>query len=69
MEKVEIDGETADRIVVCSLRETIQYVKQDIAKLSKKKKRKSYEQEDLDHCIKHLVHLEAVYEYYGGNIQ
>ncbi len=37
MDKVEIDGDTADRIVVCSLRETINYLRNDIKYLKKKK--------------------------------
>ena len=29
MNKVEIDGDTADRIVICSLKESMQYLKSD----------------------------------------
>ena len=37
MDKVEIDGDTADRIVVCSLKESIKYIKMDIARYKKQK--------------------------------
>ena len=66
---VEIDGETADRIVVCSLRETAQYLKQDIAKYKKFKKLKDYQKEELIDLITQLHHVRAVYEYYGGHLQ
>ena len=68
MDKVEIDGETADRIVICSLRESIKYARQDITKYKKRKNKLSnWEKEELADLVMHLTHLEAVYEYYGGN--
>ena len=66
MEKIEIDGETADRIVICSLKETIQYLKEDIKKLKRKKKLEAYEKQQLAEDIIELDAVEKVYEYYGG---
>jgi hypothetical protein len=69
MDKVEIDGDTADRIVVCSLKETMKYLKEDITKYKKYKKLSNYQKEELTDLITHLHHIRAVYEYYGGNLQ
>lgn len=68
MEKVFIDPETADRIVICSLRETIKNMKIDIAAFKKKKRLEEYEKEDLDNLLQNIKHLEATYIYYGGNL-
>lgn len=68
MEKVFIDPETADRIVICSLRETIKNMKIDIAAFKKKKYLQEYEKEDLDDMLKNIKHLEATYIYYGGHL-
>ena len=70
MDKVEIDGETADRIVICSLRESINYTKKDIVKYKNRKSRlNSWEKQELADLVVHLTHLEAVFEYYGGHLQ
>lgn len=68
MDKVEIDGETADRIVICSLRETAKYLRQDIIKYKKYKKLSNYQKEELIDLIRNLSHIRAVYEYYGGHL-
>ena len=69
MNKVEIDGDTADRIVVCSLKDTMQYLKKDIVKLKKNKKLTNYQKEELADMVMCLHHIKAVYEYYGGHLQ
>jgi hypothetical protein len=70
MDKIEIDGETADRIVVCSLKESINYARKDIAKYKKRKnKLNDWEKQELADLVIHLTHLEAVFEYYGGHFQ
>ena len=70
MDKVEIDGETADRIVICSLRESIKYAKQDIAKYKKsKRKLNDWEKQELADHLMNLTHLQAVFEYYGGHLE
>ena len=69
MNKVEIDGDTADRIVVCSLKESMKYVKEEIIGLKKKKKLEAYQKQELADLVVELEHLKAVYEYYGGHYQ
>lgn len=69
MNKVEIDGDTADRIVICSLKESMQYLKSDIAKLKKIKKLSNYQKEELADMVMSLHHIKVVYEYYGGHLQ
>ena len=72
MDKVEIDGETADRIVVCSLKDSIRGLKDSI-KVYRKDLRKdgkdSHAKLELGECIRFLDALETTYEYYGGNIK
>lgn len=65
----QIDAETVDRIVVCSLRETAKYLKEDIAKYKKYKKLNDCQKEELIDLITQLHHVRAVYEYYGGHLQ
>lgn len=72
MKKVEIDGDTADRIVVCSLEDSIYSLKKSI-KAYKKDLRKdgkdSHAKLELEECTRFLEALEATYEYYGGNLK
>ena len=72
MDKVEIDGETADRIVVCSLKDSIRGLKDSI-KVYRKDLRKdgkdSHAKIELGECMRFLDALEATYEYYGGNLK
>ena len=67
--KVEIDPETADGIVRCSLKHTIDYLRIDIAKLKKKKKLEGYQIQDLAEHIVSLNAIEKVFNYYGGNMK
>lgn len=67
--KVEIDPETADGIVRCSLKQTIDYLRIDIAKLKKKKKLEDYQKQDLAEHIVSLNAMEKVFDYYGGNMK
>lgn len=69
MPKIEIDGDTADRIVVCSLREAIEYLKKEIKHLKKSKKPDDWEKKQLAEDIADLDAMEKVYNYYGGNIK
>lgn len=72
MDKVEIDGETADRIVVCSLKDAIRSIKDSIKELKKdlqKNKKDEYAKQELMECMLYLDALERTYEYYGGNIK
>lgn len=67
--KFEIDIETADRLVVCSLRDAMDDLKESIKKLKRKKKLEDYEKEDLAESILSLDAMEKVYDYFGGNIK
>ena len=72
MDKVGIDGETADRIVVCSLKDSIRSIKDSIKELKKdlrKDGKDSYAKLELGECMRFLDALETTYEYYGGNIK
>lgn len=67
MHKVEIDDETADRIVLCSLKDSIELLEESVIRLQKKKSLKSYEKIDLMECTSDLDALKKTYDYYGGN--
>jgi hypothetical protein len=68
--KLEIDGDTADRIVVCSLKDSIRSIK-DSMKAYRKDLRKNgkdnHAKLELGECMRFLDAMETVYEYYGGN--
>jgi hypothetical protein len=69
MDKIEIDGETSDRIIVVSLKESIRGLRENITHLKKKKKLSEWEKMTLEeHCLS-LNHLEKTFDYYGGNIK
>jgi hypothetical protein len=68
MDKVEIDGDTADRIVVCSLKDSILMLRRDIKKLRNKKHLSSWEKMCLAEAFSSLDHLEKTFDYYGGKL-
>ena len=66
---IEIDPETADGVVRASLKESIEYLREDIAVLKKVKKREDYQHRDLSEQIRTLEAMEEVFDYYGGNLK
>jgi hypothetical protein len=68
MYKVEIDGDTADRIVFCCLKESIVLLRGDIKKLRKKKCLSDWEKTCLEEAFSSLDHLEKTFDYYGGKL-
>ena len=67
--KVEIDSDTADGIVRASVKQTIEYLRKDIAVLRKVKKAEDYQKRDLADQIRTLDAMEEVFDYYGGNLK
>lgn len=67
--QLEINEEIVDHIIKTELRESIDGVRQEIKNLKKNKSREKYEDADLKHGEEMLLHLEAVYDYFGGNIK
>lgn len=68
MPKIEIDGDTADRIVVCSIKEAIKHLKEEIKHFKRSKRLSDWEKKQLAEDLIDLDALEKVYNYYGGNI-
>ncbi len=66
---VEIDPDTADGIVRCSLKQTIEYLREDIAEYKKKKKLQDYQKRGLAELIVSLDAIEKTFDYYGGNLK
>jgi hypothetical protein len=66
---VEIDPETADGIVRASVKQTIEYLREDITVLKKTKKREDYQKRELAELIVSLNAMEEVFDYYGGNLK
>ncbi len=66
---VEIDPETADGIVRCSLKQTIEYLSEDIVAFQKKKKLEDYQKRELADLIVSLDAIEKTFDYYGGNLK
>ena len=67
--QIEVNDEIGDQIVLTKLRESIDGVKQDIKQLKKNKSREAFEDRDLEFNESMLPHLEAVYDYFGGNLK
>ena len=66
---IEVNEAIVEQIIKTELCESIDMVKQDIKQLKKIRKREKYQQADLAHNEEILLHLEAVYDYLGGNIK
>jgi hypothetical protein len=66
---IEIGDEIADKIVLINLKDSIDYIKKDIKNLKRNNKREKYQDEDLSDEQELLPHLEAVYDYFGGNLK
>ena len=66
---VVIDPETADGIVRASVKQTIEYLREDIADLKKKKKTEYYQKHELGELIITLDAMEKAFDYYGGNLR
>ena len=65
---IPIDDETADRIVICSLKEAVETLDEHIALLEKNKNNlEEYEKDDLAEAILDRVALKRAYNYYGGD--
>lgn len=67
--QIEVDDIIVERIMKTELFGIIDMVKYDIKQLKKIRKREKYQQADLAHNEEILLHLEAVYDYLGGNIK
>jgi len=67
--QIEVDDIIVERIMKTELCDSIEMVKNDIKQLKKIRKRERYQQADLTHNEEILLHLEAVYDYLGGNIK
>ena len=64
--KLEVDDETLDGIVVCTLTESIEALDFQIKRLKKIKNRKSHQEEDLKDALLHIDSLKRTRYYYGG---
>lgn len=70
MDKVYIDGDTADGIVVASLKDSMDTLRMEIKRLKSMKNTLSkHGKEDLADSVLHLDAMEKVFDYYGGNHQ
>jgi hypothetical protein len=67
--QIDVNEEIIDQIMKTELRESITGVKQDIKNLKKMRKREQYQDQDLADNQELLPHLEAVYDYFGGNLK
>jgi len=66
--QLTLDDEAADRIVICSLRESIDTLERSINKITSRKKLTAYDRMALVEEMDDLSALQKVYNYYGGNL-
>jgi len=55
--------------VCAAINETMARLREQITALKRNRKRKPFQQEDLDYDTAMLAHCAAVYDYYGGNLK
>lgn len=66
--QIEINDEITDAITLQSLALSIECMELDINRLEAETELARYQQEDLEYDREMLVHLEVVYDYFGGNL-
>lgn len=66
MDKVEIDAETADRIVVASLKYQIRTLRSRLNGYTGTRELSDWEKSDLQETLQTLEYLEKTFDYYGG---
>jgi hypothetical protein len=66
---VEIDPDTADGIVRASLKQSIEYLGEDIAVLKNTRKLQDYQKRELAELVVSLDAMETTFDYYGGNLK
>ena len=64
--KLEVDEELMDGLIVASLTQSINWIEDEVKRLKKIKKRKEYQERDLEDCLVHLDALKRTRYYYGG---
>lgn len=64
--KLEVQEEVVDGIIIASLNESIKDIEFSIKTLKKMRKRKEYQERDLEDCLIHLDALKRTRYYYGG---
>ena len=69
MYKVEIDGDTADRIVVASLKDQIRMLRSQLKKYMGTRKLSAWEKNDLRDILETLEYLQKTLGYYEGDAQ
>lgn len=69
MDKVEIDGDTADAIARASLKDSITCLRNYIKEYKSKKRLTEWQKRDMAEARYSLDHLEKTFDYYGGNIK
>ena len=66
MPTIEIDGETADRIVACSIKDSINQLQKEIINLKKVKPIGQWEKKQIGENLIDIDALLTVYFYYTG---
>ena len=66
---LEFRDEDLEGLVCAAMNETMARLREQITALKRNRKRKPFQQEDLDYDTAMLAHCAAVYDYYGGNLK
>jgi len=69
MDKVQIDGDTADGIARASIKDSILCLRGCVKKYKSKKRLTEWEKRDMSDANYSLDHLEKTFDYYGGNLR
>ena len=67
--QINIDHDTADQIVICSLKDSIDLLVETTNRLSKRRNLSDYERQVLTEDTDSLSALQKVYDYYTGNLK
>lgn len=64
--KLEVDEDMMDGLIVASLTQSIDWIEDEVKRLKKIKKKKDYQERDLEDNLVHLDALKRTRYYYGG---
>ena len=67
--QISIDYDTADQIVICSLKDSIDLLAENTDRLLKRQKLSNHERQVLSEELDDLSALRKVYYYYAGNLK
>lgn len=66
--KIELTDDQIDSVVLDEMKRHCELLKSNVSSLKRKRRRASYEQEDLERCTEVLEAMKVIVGYYGSHL-